>query len=247
MGEWGGLSAKCEEQGRGDWALATTSRNFPPDRHAFPPPPSSLAAPADGGAPYVLVQPYPKRRFGPADMPQTLHSLGFESRQLLLLEPQGGSGGGRGGGWSLRGALSTAASYLNPYSYWGTGAAGTPREEHAVVQQDAVNDASAAAAGLSAPAGEAGGTASQRGARKRALGSGAGASNIHTLGSASAGAEDGDDSNQVCEGGLRRQGVAGGQHPPPACTCAHPSAVAVPGPPPPANAVSCCSPCSALP
>lgn len=166
---------------------------------------------ADGGVPYRLVLPFPKRTFRADDLPQQLHSLGLQPRQLLLLEPLGGGAGGGGGtGWSLRGALGTAASYFNPYSYLRGGAAGTPREQAAAAAAEEVQaSASAAAAGTAArgqgaapdallPSGGGGGGGQQRGARKRALGGAPAAAaagpNIHTLGSSTGtGREDGQD------------------------------------------------------
>lgn len=135
---------------------------------------------ADGSDPYSLVQPYPKRRFGAADLQQPLAALGLQQRQMLLLEPLGGP---RPSGWSLGGLLSSAASWLNPWAYLG-GRAGTPREQAIATS---ANDAYLHASGTSAQG--AGSRASesfpaaahgQQGARKRPLG-GASGSNIRTL------------------------------------------------------------------
>jgi hypothetical protein len=146
-----------------------------------------IHVPADGGAPYALVLPYPRHRFTAEDMQQQLLGLGLQPRQLLLLEPLSGPVGGRrsGGssGWSLGGMLSTAASYFNPYSYL-SGAAGTPREQAAAVAADSMQ---AAGAGQQGAVGDAmlpsSGGGQGRGPRKRALGGGG--SNIHTLGEGS--------------------------------------------------------------
>ena len=98
--------------------------------HTFQNPPGILLTttclplprtPADGGAPYHLVQPFPRRRFAAADMQTPLAQLGCEPRQALLLEPAAEQGRG---GWSLGSLLATAKSWLNPYNYV-TGPAGT--------------------------------------------------------------------------------------------------------------------------
>lgn len=156
---------------------------------------------ADGGAPYSLVQPYPKRRFGAADMQQPLLALGLQPRQLLLLEAEVPAGVGASSSWSLGGLLSSAAGYLNPLSYL-RGPAGTPSEQQAQQadpqqqQQQAVVAAAAAAAAerrLAAGGSSGGGGSSEepRGARKRLLGAG-GSSNIHTLASSKDSTDDGD-------------------------------------------------------
>ncbi|KAL4425026.1 hypothetical protein ABPG77_001804 [Micractinium sp. CCAP 211/92] len=155
----------------------------------------------DGGAPYSLVQPYPKRRFGAADMQQPLLALGLQPRQLLLLEAEVPAGVGASSSWSLGGLLSSAAGYLNPLSYL-RGPAGTPSEQQAQQadpqqqQQQAVVAAAAAAAAerrLAAGGSSGGGGSSEepRGARKRPLGAG-GSSNIHTLASSKDSTDDGD-------------------------------------------------------
>ncbi len=92
--------------------------------HASPPASNPcvmrLLPTTDGGAPYHLVQPFPRRRFSAADMQTPLAQLGFEPRQALLLEPAEPVRGG----WSVGGLLATAKAWLNPYSYV-TGPAGT--------------------------------------------------------------------------------------------------------------------------
>ena len=41
----------------------------------------------DGGAPYVLTTPYPRRTFRPADMETTLTDLELAPRSTVILEP----------------------------------------------------------------------------------------------------------------------------------------------------------------
>lgn len=146
------------------------------------------------------MQPYPKRRFGAADMQQPLLALGLQPRQLLLVEAVGApAAAGTGGGWSLGSLLSSAAGYLNPLSYL-RGPAGTSGEQQAQqvgsVQQEQHAAAAAVAAAaaerrLAAAGGGDGGAGAARGARKRPLGAGGGA-NIHTLASSLDGTDEGD-------------------------------------------------------
>lgn len=98
-------------------------------------------------------------------MQQPLVALGLHPRQLLLLEPAAAPPRG----WSLGGALSAAASWLNPYSYI-TGPAGTP------------SDGSGHAA-----AGGGSGSGGQQGRPGGGTAGGGGGANIHTLHGSSSG------------------------------------------------------------
>ncbi|KAL4855948.1 Plant UBX domain-containing protein 11 [Chlorella vulgaris] len=73
----------------------------------------------DGGQRYELVQPFPRRRFSPEDLPRSLRSLGLPQRCLLLLEPL------EAPSWSLRGTLAAAAGFMNPVRFLRGSAAGT--------------------------------------------------------------------------------------------------------------------------
>lgn len=176
------------------------------DRTAPAPRPSPLPLlthrrthPADGGAPYTLVQPYPKRRFSAADMQQSLQALCLQPRQLLLVEAVGPPivvDTRTGGGWSLGGLLSSAAGFLNPLAYLG-GTAGSQQAQQAQQQQQ--SDAAAAAAAAAErrlAAGSAGGGASgssgaAHAARKRPF-STTGGPNVHTLASSGGSMDEGD-------------------------------------------------------
>lgn len=152
--------------GKGGGRAARRSRQPLPAAPIYGPP--SLA---DGPVPFTLVQLYPPRRFGEADLDISLRSLGLGPRSSLLLEGAGGAAaaapGGSGGlAGSARWALGAATSYLRSWWYGGgiraaAGAAGAGAGTPTVQQPQHAGSGSSAGE-RAADEGEGGGAKRQR-------------------------------------------------------------------------------------
>ncbi|KAK9830403.1 hypothetical protein WJX72_011565 [[Myrmecia] bisecta] len=59
----------------------------------------------DGGVPYILTTPYPRREFGPGDLDQSLLDLGLAPRSAIILQPTAGGAAGRLGSSGSTGGL----------------------------------------------------------------------------------------------------------------------------------------------
>lgn len=73
----------------------------------------------DGGAPYLLVVPYPLRVLGPQDLDSSLVHLGVAPRSTLVLEPGAGAHAHRPGAAPLSNSMGPMAAASSGESMWG--------------------------------------------------------------------------------------------------------------------------------